>query len=237
MIGGEPQPSCGKRYVSINVGAKSGLLRWCWQRAPWRLAGNLALLSLSAVLGIGALLLFAPLFDRGIIPGNFATAASILLLQLFGFLGGGGLAAAAFHLFSSYGANLAAALTLRTYQHLQSQSFTSQLHQGQSELLHLLRGDIAIIEGSLSQLLWQGFVAALQILVVLGLMLAWHLPLFWLALVKNFNLEFGAIDLILTPQGEYVFLEINPSGQFAWVETLTKLPLVDTLADLLLSHT
>lgn len=58
-----------------------------------------------------------------------------------------------------------------------------------------------------------------------------------LALVKNFNLEFGAIDLILTPQGEYVFLEINPSGQFAWIETLTKLPLVDTLADLLLSHT
>lgn len=58
-----------------------------------------------------------------------------------------------------------------------------------------------------------------------------------LALVKNFNLEFGAIDLILTPQGEYVFLEINPSGQFAWIEALTKIPLVDTLADLLLSHT
>jgi glutathione synthase/RimK-type ligase-like ATP-grasp enzyme len=58
-----------------------------------------------------------------------------------------------------------------------------------------------------------------------------------LALVKNFKLEFGAIDLVLTPQGEYVFLEINPSGQFAWIEALTKIPLVDALADLLQCHT
>lgn len=182
MLGGEPQPSTGKIYVPTNLRVGTGLLRWCLQRAPWRLARNIALLSLSAVLGIGALLLFAPLFDRGIIPGNFAVAASILLLQLTCFLAGGGLAAAAFHLFSSYGANLAAALTLRTYQHLQRQSFLFQLHRGQSELLHLLRGDIAIIEGSFSQLLGQGFVAALQILVVLGLMLAWHLPLLLLGL-------------------------------------------------------
>ena len=27
----------------------------------------------------------------------------------------------------------------------------------------------------------------------------------------------GSIDLILTPQGEYVFLEINPEGQFGMV--------------------
>jgi len=133
-------------------------------------------------LGIGALLLFAPLFDRGIIPGNFWIAASILLLQLFCFLAGGGLAAVSFHLFSSYGANLAGALTLRIYEHLQKQAFISQLHRGQSELLQLLRGDIAIIEASFSQLLGQGFVAALQVLVVLGLMLACHLPLFLLGL-------------------------------------------------------
>jgi len=58
-----------------------------------------------------------------------------------------------------------------------------------------------------------------------------------LELLKNLKLEYGAIDLILTPEGEYVFLEINPSGQFAWIEMLTKLPLMDTLADLLQSHT
>lgn len=56
-------------------------------------------------------------------------------------------------------------------------------------------------------------------------------------LLRSLKLVYGAIDLILTPQGEYVFLEINPSGQFAWIETLIKLPLIDTLADLLQSHT
>jgi len=182
MLGDKLPPATGKSFVPTNLGAKSGLLRWCFLRSPWQLAGNLTLLSLSAALGIGALLLFAPLFDRGIIPGNFWIAASILLLQLFCFLAGGGLAAVSFHLFSSYGANLAGALTLRIYEHLQKQAFISQLHRGQSELLQLLRGDIAIIEASFSQLLGQGFVAALQVLVVLGLMLAWHLPLFLLGL-------------------------------------------------------
>jgi len=33
-----------------------------------------------------------------------------------------------------------------------------------------------------------------------------------LALVRALGLAFGAIDLVLTPEGEYVFLEINPNG-------------------------
>ena len=56
-------------------------------------------------------------------------------------------------------------------------------------------------------------------------------------LLKSLQLVYGAIDLVLTPQGEYVFLEINPSGQFAWIEAFIKVPLVETLADLLVSHT
>lgn len=40
-------------------------------------------------------------------------------------------------------------------------------------------------------------------------------------LLKKLNLEFGAIDLIKTPEGEYVFLEINPNGQWAWIENQT----------------
>jgi hypothetical protein len=56
------------------------------------------------------------------------------------------------------------------------------------------------------------------------------------ALVRALGLAFGAIDLILTPAGEYVFLEINPNGQWAWIQQLCpKIPLREALADLLIS--
>ena len=32
------------------------------------------------------------------------------------------------------------------------------------------------------------------------------------------GLRFGAIDLIVTPDGDYVFLEVNEMGQFLWIE-------------------
>ncbi|MEA3011145.1 MAG: hypothetical protein QOJ91_2837 [Sphingomonadales bacterium] len=38
--------------------------------------------------------------------------------------------------------------------------------------------------------------------------------------VHNYGLTFGAIDLIVTPSGEHVFLENNPVGQFLFVEQL-----------------
>jgi len=54
-------------------------------------------------------------------------------------------------------------------------------------------------------------------------------------LVQALKLSFGAIDMILTPAGEYIFLEINPSGQFGWVEELTSLPISTAIAELLCS--
>lgn len=56
-----------------------------------------------------------------------------------------------------------------------------------------------------------------------------------LSLVQSLGLCFGAIDLILTPSGEYIFLEINPNGQWGFVEHFTGLPLASAMADLL-SH-
>lgn len=53
------------------------------------------------------------------------------------------------------------------------------------------------------------------------------------ALVSELGLEFGAIDLVLSPDDEYYFLEINPNGQWVWIEQITGLPLVATLVDLL----
>lgn len=55
-------------------------------------------------------------------------------------------------------------------------------------------------------------------------------------LVKEFGLYFGAIDIILTPDNEYVFLEINPNGQWAWIEQLTGLPISSAIADFLVKN-
>ena len=41
-----------------------------------------------------------------------------------------------------------------------------------------------------------------------------------LALVKRYGLEFSAIDIIVTPDDRYVFLESNPNGQWLFVEHL-----------------
>ncbi len=53
------------------------------------------------------------------------------------------------------------------------------------------------------------------------------------AYVRRLNLVYGAIDMRLTPDGEYVFLEINPSGQWLFVEQRTGLPITDALTDLM----
>ena len=54
-------------------------------------------------------------------------------------------------------------------------------------------------------------------------------------LVAGYGLRFGAIDLARTTTGGYVFFELNPNGQWAWIEQLTGVPLRSHLADLLLA--
>lgn len=49
--------------------------------------------------------------------------------------------------------------------------------------------------------------------------------------VHSYGLNFGAIDLIVTPDEQYVFLENNPAGQFLFIEQLVpELKLTDALA-------
>jgi glutathione synthase/RimK-type ligase-like ATP-grasp enzyme len=55
-----------------------------------------------------------------------------------------------------------------------------------------------------------------------------------LALMDRLGLVFGCADLILTPAGEYVFLEVNPSGQWGWIEDKTGMPITSALVDLLI---
>jgi glutathione synthase/RimK-type ligase-like ATP-grasp enzyme len=57
-----------------------------------------------------------------------------------------------------------------------------------------------------------------------------------LRLMDWFGLNYGAIDLILTPDGRYVFLEINPVGEFFWLERCPGLPISKAIADMLLSY-
>lgn len=54
-------------------------------------------------------------------------------------------------------------------------------------------------------------------------------------LVQQLGLNFGAIDMVVTPDGRYVFLELNPNGQFLWIEQIVGLAMTDAMCDLLTS--
>lgn len=55
--------------------------------------------------------------------------------------------------------------------------------------------------------------------------------------VKNYGLNYSAMDIIVTPENEYVFLENNPNGQFLYVEQLIpEYNLLETLADTLIKE-
>jgi glutathione synthase/RimK-type ligase-like ATP-grasp enzyme len=52
-------------------------------------------------------------------------------------------------------------------------------------------------------------------------------------LMRSFGINFASIDMIVTPEGEFVFLDLNPNGQWLWLEEELGLPLVAGMADLL----
>lgn len=54
-------------------------------------------------------------------------------------------------------------------------------------------------------------------------------------LMAALGLRQGAIDLIVTPAGDHVFLEVNPSGEWGMLEHELGLPIGAALADALLS--
>jgi glutathione synthase/RimK-type ligase-like ATP-grasp enzyme len=54
------------------------------------------------------------------------------------------------------------------------------------------------------------------------------------ALMKRLGLVYGAIDLRRTPEGRHVFLEVNPAGEWRFVEERTGQPITKALAKLLI---
>lgn len=54
-------------------------------------------------------------------------------------------------------------------------------------------------------------------------------------LVSSLGLSFAAIDLIRTPQDDYIFLEVNPNGQWLWLDEVLNLGISEAIADWLIS--
>ncbi|PNG38232.1 hypothetical protein A1395_09015 [Pseudomonas protegens] len=50
-------------------------------------------------------------------------------------------------------------------------------------------------------------------------------------LVQRLGLRYGAIDLVCDQSGKLWFLEINPNGQWAWIENLTGYPIAAAIVD------
>jgi len=50
-------------------------------------------------------------------------------------------------------------------------------------------------------------------------------------LVQRLGLRYGAIDLVCDQLGKLWFLEINPNGQWAWIENLTGYPIAAAIVD------
>jgi glutathione synthase/RimK-type ligase-like ATP-grasp enzyme len=55
------------------------------------------------------------------------------------------------------------------------------------------------------------------------------------AMLAELDLVYAAVDLIVTPAGEYVFLELNPGGQFMWMQHDIGLDMGASMAELLMA--
>lgn len=59
---------------------------------------------------------------------------------------------------------------------------------------------------------------------------------FCLAFLHKLHLNFGCFDFIVTPKGEYVFLECNPNGQWLWIEQETGMEISKCIVTTLVMH-
>ena len=50
-------------------------------------------------------------------------------------------------------------------------------------------------------------------------------------MMEDFNLIFGAFDFIVTPEDKWVFLEVNPNGQWLWLEQSLNLDISKKILD------
>lgn len=60
-----------------------------------------------------------------------------------------------------------------------------------------------------------------------------HVEAHLLRIMDELGIQYGTVDMKLRDDGEYVFLEINPQGQFLYVEIKTGMPLTLAMAEFL----
>jgi len=53
--------------------------------------------------------------------------------------------------------------------------------------------------------------------------------------VKEAGLLFGAVDFV-EHEGKFIFLEINPNGEWGWLQKPHNVPIAETLCDLMISR-
>lgn len=63
--------------------------------------------------------------------------------------------------------------------------------------------------------------------------LPWRLEGQLRSFMADMGLVYGTVDLKISDEGEYFFLEVNPQGQFLYVEILTGMPISEAMAELL----
>lgn len=61
-----------------------------------------------------------------------------------------------------------------------------------------------------------------------------HIKKMCIELTQRLNLNYSAIDMILDENNNYIFLEINPNGQWAWIENRLQFPISKKIVDLLM---
>ncbi|WP_235922235.1 hypothetical protein [Lentzea tibetensis] len=54
-----------------------------------------------------------------------------------------------------------------------------------------------------------------------------------LLLLRRLGLTFAAADFVVTADDRYYFVDLNPAGQWGWIEAATGLPIAAAIADLL----
>ncbi|MDO8729028.1 MAG: hypothetical protein Q7K26_04030 [bacterium] len=58
---------------------------------------------------------------------------------------------------------------------------------------------------------------------------------FCFQIIKKLGLVFGAFDFAVTEEDKYVFFEVNPHGQWYWLEEATGVLMSDAIADILIN--